>query len=116
MQNILKYIFPVPKVDSPRVVSFVNRDDYISFRNHVYEKNGDKVRLKEIGPRFEMRLYQVRLGTLDQTHADSEFSLRPYINTARKRRYLSEGNAYADDQFGDADNDDEQAENNKRRR
>lgn len=59
-------------------------------RNHKYEKNGEKVKLTELGPRFEMRLYQVRIGTLEQTHAETEFSLRPFIRTARKRRYLSD--------------------------
>jgi len=31
-KNILKYLFPVPKEDSRRVVTFANTDDYISFR------------------------------------------------------------------------------------
>lgn len=30
--NILKYLFPVPKEDSHRTITFVNQDDYISFR------------------------------------------------------------------------------------
>lgn len=30
--SILKYLFPVPKEDSKRVVTFANQDDYISFR------------------------------------------------------------------------------------
>lgn len=33
----------------------------------MYEKQGAKdVVLHEVGPRFEMQLYQLRLGTLDQ--------------------------------------------------
>ncbi|CAF3428036.1 unnamed protein product, partial [Rotaria sp. Silwood2] len=36
--NILKYLFPVPKEDSHRTITFVNQDDYISFRHHVYKK------------------------------------------------------------------------------
>lgn len=32
VMNILKYLFPVPKEDSKRVVTFANQDDYISFR------------------------------------------------------------------------------------
>lgn len=35
--NILKYLFPVPKEDSKRVVTFANHDDYISFRQHTYK-------------------------------------------------------------------------------
>lgn len=30
--NILKYLFPVPKPDSRRVITFSNTEDYISFR------------------------------------------------------------------------------------
>lgn len=31
-EKILKYLFPVPKEDSKRVISFANIDDYILFR------------------------------------------------------------------------------------
>jgi hypothetical protein len=38
-----------------------------------------------------IRLYQIKLGTLENENAaDSEWSLRPYMNTARKRRFLSD--------------------------
>jgi U3 small nucleolar ribonucleoprotein protein IMP4 len=30
--NVLKYLFPVPKEDSKRVITFANQNDYISFR------------------------------------------------------------------------------------
>lgn len=36
--NILKYLFPVPKEDSRRVITFANNDDYICFRHHTYKK------------------------------------------------------------------------------
>ncbi|KAL7474695.1 hypothetical protein ACHAWX_000037, partial [Stephanocyclus meneghinianus] len=51
--NILKCLFPVPKLDTRRVVTFSNSDDHISFRHHVYKKEGnkeDKVTLYEVGP------------------------------------------------------------------
>ncbi len=58
-------------------------------RHHVYKKDGPKeIDLKEVGPRFEMRLYQIKLGTVDQTEAENEWVLRPYQNTARKRKEL----------------------------
>ncbi|CAN1305986.1 U3 small nucleolar ribonucleoprotein protein IMP4 [Linum perenne] len=59
--NILKHLFPVPKPDTKRILTFANQSDYISFRHHVYEKRGGPktLELKEVGPRFEMRLYQV---------------------------------------------------------
>lgn len=87
--NVLKCLFPVPKAESKRVITFGNDNDFISFRHHMYEKQGkDKVILHEVGPRFEMRLYQLRLGTLDQKDAENEYVLRPYQNTAVKRNVL----------------------------
>ena len=88
--NILKCLFPVPnKPDTKRLVTFANENDFISFRHHMYSKpTHDTVELHEVGPRFEMRLYQIRLGTLDQKEADNEYVLRPYQNTAAKRQAL----------------------------
>lgn len=56
VQSILKYLFPVPKSDSKRVVSFANHDDYIAVRHHVYKK-GEKqdIEIKELGPRFQLK-------------------------------------------------------------
>lgn len=87
--NILKCLFPIPKADTRRVVTFSNNDDHISFRHHVYSKEGkDKVTLYEVGPRFEMRLYQIKLGTLEMKDAENEYVLRPYMNTASKKKAL----------------------------
>jgi len=93
--NILKALFPVPKPDSRRIITFSNDNDFISFRHHMYSKdtsrhseNPDAITLHEVGPRFEMRLYQIRLGTLDQKDADTEYVLRPFMNTASKRQML----------------------------
>jgi U3 small nucleolar ribonucleoprotein protein IMP4 len=55
----------------------------------MYTKTAhDQVTLHEVGPRFEMKLYQIRLGTLEQKEADNEYVLRPYQNTATKRKLL----------------------------
>lgn len=32
VENILKYLFPVPKEGSKRIITFANQEDYISFR------------------------------------------------------------------------------------
>jgi hypothetical protein len=32
--------------------------------------------------------YQVKLGTADQTDADTEWVLKPFMRTAKKRKYL----------------------------
>ncbi|XP_037379065.1 U3 small nucleolar ribonucleoprotein protein IMP4 isoform X2 [Talpa occidentalis] len=91
VSDILRYLFPVPKDDSHRVITFANQDDYISFRHHVYKKTSHhNVELTEVGPRFELKLYMIRLGTLEQeATADVEWRWHPYTNTARKRVFLS---------------------------
>lgn len=93
VMNILKYLFPVPKDDSKRVLTFSNDEDYISFRHHVYRKTegGKDIELSEVGPRFEMKIYQIILGTLDNADsADVEWVYRPYMNTAKKRKFLAD--------------------------
>uniref|UniRef100_T1IWK7 Brix domain-containing protein n=1 Tax=Strigamia maritima TaxID=126957 RepID=T1IWK7_STRMM len=98
VMSILKYLFPVPKEESKRVISFANQDDYISFRHHVYKKvDGKEIELCEVGPRFEMKLYQIKLGTIEQGKAaDDEWVYRPYMNTTRKRKFLSDDNAFTE--------------------
>ena len=62
--NILKYLFPVPKEDSKRIITFSNKEDYISFRHHSYKKAADHkndVELTEVGPRFELKCKRFRL-------------------------------------------------------
>ncbi|XP_008788540.2 U3 small nucleolar ribonucleoprotein protein IMP4 [Phoenix dactylifera] len=90
--NVLKHLFPVPKPDSKRIITFANRSDYISFRHHVYEKHGGpkSIELKEVGPRFELRLYQIKLGTVDQSEAQNEWVIRPFMNTAKKRNVIGD--------------------------
>ncbi|KAI8060784.1 anticodon-binding protein [Gongronella butleri] len=88
VNNILKYLFPVPKEDSKRVMTFHNDNDYISFRHHVFAKSGGNVELAEVGPRFEMRPYEIRLGTADLPDADVEWQLSSFTRTAGKRKEL----------------------------
>eukprot|EP01114_Cavostelium_apophysatum_P012905 TRINITY_DN3006_c0_g1_i1.p1 TRINITY_DN3006_c0_g1~~TRINITY_DN3006_c0_g1_i1.p1 ORF type:complete len:287 (+),score=46.56 TRINITY_DN3006_c0_g1_i1:64-924(+) len=88
VQNILKYVFPPAKDDGTRVVSFSNDNDFISFRHHSFKQSGKDVKLQEVGPRFEMRLFKIRLGTIESKDAENEWVLRPYMNTARKTTAL----------------------------
>ncbi|EFJ47362.1 hypothetical protein VOLCADRAFT_61433 [Volvox carteri f. nagariensis] len=84
--NILKHLFPVPKDDSKRIVSFANRNDFISFRHHTYSepKGASSIELTECGPRFELKLYQIKLGTMDQSHAENEWVLRAYTRNTKR--------------------------------
>ena len=86
--KILKALYPVPKADSKRVITFANTSDFISFRHHVYTKEKGKVAIRECGPRFEMQPYEIKLGTWEQADAETEWALRPFMNTSRKRKAL----------------------------
>lgn len=59
VNRILQALYPVPKPDSQRVITFANTNDYISFRHHMYTKKEGKIELQEAGPRFEMLPYEV---------------------------------------------------------
>lgn len=76
---------------SQRVITFANTNDYISFRHHTFQmpKGVKSVALKECGPRFELKLYQIKLGTMDQDHAENEWALRAYMRSSKKAK-LSE--------------------------
>ncbi|TNM90162.1 hypothetical protein fugu_004396 [Takifugu bimaculatus] len=80
-----------PKEDSRRVVTFANQEDFISFRHHTYKKMDHRnIKLTEVGPRFEMKLYMIKLGTLEnESTADIEWRLHAYTHTAKKRRFMS---------------------------
>ena len=76
------------QADSRRVITFANRADYISFRHHTYEQPAEpkSTVLTECGPRFELKLYQIRLGTLEQAHAETEWVVRAYTRSAKRQK------------------------------
>ncbi|KAA8913319.1 anticodon-binding protein [Sphaerosporella brunnea] len=92
--TILKHLFPPREAtkmnEGSRVVTFaLTEGDYISVRHHVYVRTGFKtVELAEVGPRMEMKLFEIRLGTVDNKDADYEWRLANYTRTARKRDLL----------------------------
>lgn len=89
--SVLKHLFPPgAKPDSARVISFINKDDFISVRQHLYVRTRDDVELSEVGPRMEMRLFEIRLGTLDNDDADVEWMLRRFVRTGSRKTYLGE--------------------------
>lgn len=89
VEQILKHLFPPGvKKDSSRVITFANSGDYISVRQHVYVKTRDGIELAEVGPRFEMKLYELKLGTIDNPDADMEWQYRAFVRTANRKDYL----------------------------
>lgn len=61
--------------------------------------DGHNIELQEVGPRFQLKLYEIKLGTVDMADAvDTEWALRPYMNTTAKRRFLSNEDGWAQDE------------------
>ncbi|TFL02706.1 Brix-domain-containing protein [Pterulicium gracile] len=90
VRDVLKFMFPVPKEDSKRVMTFSNENDFISFRHHVFVKVPPRqIQLAEVGPRFEMKPYEIRQGTIEQKEAEKEWVLAHYTRTAKKRSVLA---------------------------
>jgi len=70
-------------------MTFANEDDFISFRHHVFVKIPGDVQLAEVGPRFQMKPYEIKQGTIEQAEAEKEWVLAHYSRTAKKQRLLS---------------------------
>ncbi|KAL3479709.1 anticodon-binding protein [Aspergillus californicus] len=90
--QVLKHLFPpreAGKVGN-RVVSFVNKEDSIEVRHHVFVKTGYKdVELAEVGPRMTMRLFEIKGGSIEKgSSGDVEWALTQYTRTSRKKDYL----------------------------
>ncbi|KAF7352890.1 Brix domain-containing protein [Mycena venus] len=73
----------------------VLKDDFISFRHHVFVKIPRQVQLAEVGPRFDMKPYEIRQGTFEQSEAEREWVLAHYARTSKKRRVLSGPASYS---------------------
>ncbi|EON64001.1 hypothetical protein W97_03231 [Coniosporium apollinis CBS 100218] len=90
--QILKHLWPPregPQKVGSRVVTFLNIDDSIEVRHHVFVKTGfQSVELAEVGPRMTMRLFEISNGTLENKDADTEWHLSQYTRTGRKKEYL----------------------------
>ena len=64
-------------------------DDESASATTTSEHGRSVVELTEIGPRFELRPFQIVLGTIDSLRtADVEWALSVHTNTAKKRRVL----------------------------
>jgi len=81
-----------PQFQGKRVVTFHNQRDYIFFRHHKYDfKSTEKVRLKELGPRFTLKLRSLQKGTFDSKFGDFEWIItnrRHDMETSRRKFFL----------------------------
>ncbi|XP_046389754.1 probable ribosome production factor 1 [Ischnura elegans] len=81
-----------PEFKGRRAVTFHNQRDYIFFRHHRYEfKNSEKVKLRELGPRFTLKLRYLQQGTFDSKHGEYEWIItgrRHEMETSRRKFFL----------------------------
>lgn len=64
-----------PQFRGRRAVTFHNQRDYIFFRHHRYEftSDGKRAKLRELGPRFTLKLISLQQGTFDSKRGDYEW-------------------------------------------
>ncbi|XP_029677791.1 probable ribosome production factor 1 [Formica exsecta] len=82
-----------PEFKGRRAVTFHNQRDYIFFRHHRYEFNlkTGKPRLRELGPRFTLKLRSLQHGTFDSKYGDYEWIIqgrRHDMETSRRKFFL----------------------------
>merc|ERR1712192_86107 len=74
------------------VVTLHNQRDYIFFRHHKYDfKSTEKCRLRDLGPRFTLKLRSLQKGTFDSKFGDFEWIIsnhRHEMETSRRKFFL----------------------------
>jgi len=94
IMTIIQALFPVPKPETRRLISFVNRNDWISMRQHSFTRSKGEIQFAEIGPRMELKVFRIIRGTVEMQSAESEFALRSFI---RSKAILLKANENEDD-------------------
>ncbi|XP_017494328.1 PREDICTED: probable ribosome production factor 1 [Rhagoletis zephyria] len=82
-----------PEFKGRRAVTFHNQRDYIFFRHHRYEftKEGKRVNLREMGPRFTLKLRSLQEGLFDSKTGDYAWIItnkRHAMESSRRRFFL----------------------------
>lgn len=82
-----------PEFKGRRVVTFHNQRDYIFFRHHRYQFDFErgKPRLRELGPRFTLKLKSLQEGTFDSKYGDYQWLIqgkRHDMETSRRKFFL----------------------------
>lgn len=81
-----------PEFRGRRAVTFHNQRDFIFFRHHRYEfnKEGKRVKLRELGPRFTLKLRSLQEGTFDSKTGDYAWiiSNKRHDMESRRRFFL----------------------------
>lgn len=81
-----------PEFVGRRAVTFHNQRDYIFFRHHRYEfrKDGKRANLRELGPRFTLKLLSLQEGTFDSKYGDYNWMItnKRHAMEGRRRFFL----------------------------
>lgn len=81
-----------PEFKGRRAVTFHNQRDYIFFRHHRYEftKDGQRAKLRELGPRFTLKLRSLQEGTFDTKTGDYDWMItnKRHAMEGRRRFFL----------------------------
>lgn len=81
-----------PEFKGRRAVTFHNQRDYIFFRHHRYEftKEGERAKLRELGPRFTLKLRSIQEGTFDSKCGDYDWMVtnKRHAMEGRRRFFL----------------------------
>ena len=80
-----------PQFQGRAVVTFHNQRDFIFFRHHRYEfKDGKRVAIQEVGPRFTLKLRWLQKGTFDTKTGEFEWLLKVTFDlVTRKVIYIN---------------------------
>ena len=80
-----------PQFQGKRAVTFHCQRDYIFIRHHRYEfKSTEKCRLRELGPRFTLKLRSLQKGTFDSKTGEYDWIIsnkRHELETGSRRRF-----------------------------
>lgn len=82
-----------PQYKGRRAATFHNQRDYIFFRHHRYEfkSNGQRAALRELGPRFTLKLKSLQNGTFDSKTGEYEWIVtnkRHKMESSRRKFFL----------------------------
>lgn len=90
--RMLACLFPkLPKFKCQTACTFHNQRDFIFFRYHHYDIDGNKgsVTLRECGPQMTMKLMSLQTGTFDPQNGEYEWVLKRHeMQKSRKRFYV----------------------------
>jgi ribosome production factor 1 len=81
---------PIPEFHGRQAATFHNQRDFIFFRRHryIFDDQGKRVNVQEIGPRFTLKLEALQKGTFDRRSGEFELSHRASNAAARTKTFI----------------------------